>query len=601
LCLLSAASLLAACGSPPTAPSPACSFTVGDGPAGILAAAAVEFTVAVTAQPNCSWSVSSSAAFISAVGSTTGIGSGSARFTVQPNSGLDREGTITVANKAIVVRQSGASTCLLNVSPTETTVAAGGADVAVDVSVADGANCTWTATSGSPFVTVKEGGTGSGNGRVVLTVTANAGEARVGTVTVAGRVVSLLQDAVLPSSCAFVVSPARYDVPVGGVVVGVISVTKTAGDSCPWLARTSTPWITLRNPAGGNTGTVGFDVPLNTGPARVGQIDFTNDPNGPHVTVSQASDPRAVMIAGLYLESDPGDWIGGGSGTAIVKDGTQFAAFVDPSQSTLQVAMPGGGTTYNLALDSGNGQPLAPGIYNRVARYFSQPPGTPGLSFSGNFRSCNRVTGRFMILTAQFSGQSVQRFHARFEQHCEGFSAAMRGEVWVDANGAPPPPPGHMPPPPASPVTTFSYVSDPGDLIGGGQSATMTLQSGVMAQAWARDGVPGLEVRVQTATSFGPITTNWSLGFMGPSGSRLQPGTYNNATIFPYSAPGVPGLYIWGNSHVCSSVSGSFVVTEADYGPQGEVLRFHATFEQHCNGATPALRGEIRIVADPWK
>ena len=46
--------------------------------------------------------------------------------------------------------------------------------------------------------------------------------------------------------------------------------------------------------------------------------------------------------------------------------------------------------------------------------------------------------------------------------------------------------------------------------------------------------------------------------------------------------------------------TGGFVVLEAVSGPGGEVYRFHATVEQHCEGAVLALRGEIRIVADPW-
>jgi hypothetical protein len=43
------------------------------------------------------------------------------------------------------------------------------------------------------------------------------------------------------------------------------------------------------------------------------------------------------------------------------------------------------------------------------------------------------------------------------------------------------------------------------------------------------------------------------------------------------------------------------VILEIVLGPQGEIERLHATFEQRCGSSTATLRGEIRIVADPWR
>jgi hypothetical protein len=36
-------------------------------------------------------------------------------------------------------------------------------------------------------------------------------------------------------------------------------------------------------------------------------------------------------------------------------------------------------------------------------------------------------------------------------------------------------------------------------------------------------------------------------------------------------------------------------------GPGNTLDRFHATFEQHCEGASPALKGEVKIVSNPWR
>jgi hypothetical protein len=60
-------------------------------------------------------------------------------------------------------------------------------------------------------------------------------------------------------------------------------------------------------------------------------------------------------------------------------------------------------------------------------------------------------------------------------------------------------------------------------------------------------------------------------------------------------------MSISGNGFGCPTLTGSFVVLEASYGLQREVLRFHARFEQRCGSAPGVLRGEIRIVADPWR
>lgn len=58
-----------------------------------------------------------------------------------------------------------------------------------------------------------------------------------------------------------------------------------------------------------------------------------------------------------------------------------------------------------------------------------------GLSFSGNGRGCNRLTGRFDVLEAVYglSGQVVS-FAADFEQHCEGGTPALYGQIRYNSN-----------------------------------------------------------------------------------------------------------------------------------------------------------------------
>lgn len=91
----------------------------------------------------------------------------------------------------------------------------------------------------------------------------------------------------------------------------------------------------------------------------------------------------------------------------------------------------------------------------------------------------------------------------------------------------------------------------------------------------------------------------WLVHFAAPSGQPLAPGVYENATRWPFQAPGVSGMDISGDGRGCNMLNGRFEVLEAVFGPAGYVERFHATFEQHCEGAEPALRGEIQIVNPP--
>jgi hypothetical protein len=253
------------------------------------------------------------------------------------------------------------------------------------------------------------------------------------------------------------------------------------------------------------------------------------------------------------------------------------------------------GTTWTLQLAAPSGS-LAPGLYVNAARVPFQPAGQPGLAFFGDGRGCNRSTGRFLISEIDAGPSGVQRLHARFEQHCEGWSVALRGEIWIDAGGATPPPLPNFPAPPAG-TTLVTYAGDPGDFISGGQSSSLSL-TGLKAIAWMSPNRPGVDITFQTAS--GAPTTSWSFSFSAASGTRLEPGTYTGATRHPFNS-GVPGLSVSGNGRGCNTLTGSFVVLEAVYGPQGEVLRFHATFEQHCEGAAAALRGDVRIVADPWR
>src|SRR5262249_28301890 len=139
------------------------------------------------------------AAWIGIDTSPSGSGPGSVRFSVQPTAGAARSGTLTVAGRTITVSQS--QGCAYTIAPENTSVPSSGG--AVKVSVSAGAGCGWTAASAVPWITIDSGASGSGDGTVQLTVAATTGPTRSGTVTIAGRTLTVSQG----QGCTFAIAP----------------------------------------------------------------------------------------------------------------------------------------------------------------------------------------------------------------------------------------------------------------------------------------------------------------------------------------------------------------------------------------------------------
>ncbi len=144
----------------------------------------------------------------------------------------------------------------------------------------------------------------------------------------------------------------------------------------------------------------------------------------------------------------------------------------------------------------------------------------------------------------------------------------------------------------ANAQTFLKFTSEPGDYIGGGQTLTFTpADTGF-------DSMISTDNR-EIAINLSPSSSFWSLHLAAPAGTKLLPGVYENATRWPFQAPQTPGLDFSGDGRGCNTLTGKFEVLEAVYAPFGYVERFHATFEQHCEGGTPALFGEVQIINPP--
>jgi hypothetical protein len=137
---------------------------------------------------------------------------------------------------------------------------------------------------------------------------------------------------------------------------------------------------------------------------------------------------------------------------------------------------------------------------------------------------------------------------------------------------------------------SLSFVSDPGDYIGQGWTVLHEAPTSTFAPTF---DVARNHLSFRIVGSDGLDTLDWSLDFSAPNGQQLTTGTYLSATRYPFQAPTVPGLSFSGDGRGCNQLGGQFTIADFAYGSDGSVQRLTATFEQHCEGGGPALRGKI--------
>jgi len=232
-------------------------------------------TVAVTAGAACTWtaSVSSNTPWLTIATGANGTGNGTVTFNVAVNTGAARTGTLTIAGHTFTVNQAVA--CTVNsISPNSQTIAAVGGAGSNPIAVNAAGSCTWSAVSGSPWITVTSGSIGTGNGSVTFTAGQNPGASRSGTIVIGQRTFTLNQ-------CGYALNPTSQTVGSNGGNNFTVAVTSTSG--CSWTATVNPgfPWITITSgTTGSGNGNVVFRVDSKTAgsPQRTGTMTIAGQP-----------------------------------------------------------------------------------------------------------------------------------------------------------------------------------------------------------------------------------------------------------------------------------------------------------------------------------
>jgi hypothetical protein len=127
-------------------------------------------TVIVTTDTVCSWIATSPVDWIVFISGQTGVGIGTAAFTVLQNTtSSTRTATLTIAGTPFLVTQAGAGTtgCVYTLIPTAVTAPAAGMNGQVSVNTPTG--CTWAPVSNVSWITITSGGTVSSGGTITGT------------------------------------------------------------------------------------------------------------------------------------------------------------------------------------------------------------------------------------------------------------------------------------------------------------------------------------------------------------------------------------------------------------------------------------------------
>jgi hypothetical protein len=225
-------------------------------------------SVNVSVLSECAWTATTDVSWISLTPPLTGNGNGTVAFTVAPNGGDQRTGSVIIGGQRSVVTQAApvASPCDYRIAPTSQNIGATGGAGTVAVSAQGG--CAWTASSTAAWITVTAGSTGRGNGSVAFSVAANTGASRTGTLTIAGETFTVTQAAAPP--CSYSISPDKQKV---DATPGTGTVAVSTASHCTWTATSNATWITITSGASGTgNGTVTFRVGNNNGEKRKGTL-----------------------------------------------------------------------------------------------------------------------------------------------------------------------------------------------------------------------------------------------------------------------------------------------------------------------------------------
>lgn len=232
------------------------------------------------------------------------------------------------------------------------------------------------------------------------------------------------------------------------------------------------------------------------------------------------------------------------------------------------------------------------GVYNNLGRSPFHDPAVGGMSWSGEGRQCDQLTGSFEVTSVTYVDGFINDIKMNFEQYCDGSSAALRGDIhwYLDDQTFPPgpvrPPPSSLwrPPPDTTPdsgnyvylesevgdpigaANTYLYTPDVAEITGSGRRESFNIY--VRGSEWWNGSFEGMD-----------FLSEFELGYY-PDLQRIPGHNW------------VKGGLSWDGEGRNCDLSGWFAIDDVTYDAT-EIQSIRLRFEQYCKDATGALRGEI--------
>ena len=273
----------------------------------------------------------------------------------------------------------------------------------------------------------------------------------------------------------------------------------------------------------------------------------------------------------VRLQSDAGDYIG---------DGRSYA--YDQANAIIGVVASGGSFTISV-----NGDESWFGLFQTTTAASQLVRGTypDGVDWFGEGRGCGGQSGALTIDSVTYVAGALTQVDLRFEQRCNGFTAALHGTIhWRADDTTKPPgplrpiPTGLWQPPGAIPAGNYVYLqSDAGDYIGSG--FTYSYDQGISVSS------SGNRMSIAVADWGGDFEAMNVL-------DHFEQGYYGGLHRFPFNNPTKGGLSWIGNGRGCNTLTGWYAIDQITYSGTS-ITSIDLRFEQHCEGGTAALRGVV--------
>jgi len=380
------------------------------------------------------------------------------------------------------------------------------------------------------------------------------------------------------------------------------------GQSC----NTATGWAIIDSVEYANTSLVAVSLRFarycnGSTAALRGEVRYSmNDRSGSASPVTAVpSDlwrPPAAVSAAVgnyaYFESTEGDHVG--LGKTILLDGRSARIEVNGISEDIAISVVADEiwrAEFNGVARLGK---LIPGYYPGVKQTRFNNPAKGGMSWVAAGRGCATSTGWFVVDAVSldhFGG--VERLDLRFEQHCEGRAAPLRGALHyvkpvpmtVAVPGSSPGAwraPAGLVPADANFLFTDSDIADP---LAGGRTELQSSHNAAFEVSATGNQIVAYSKGNQT----------WGIRFTAPSRfTHIVPGIYDNIAPTAGSTGASGMLWVSAGNYGCDTGRGWVVVDNATYSA-GQLVGLELRFEQVCDPAVPdgkLRRGHLRWRAD---